>query len=276
MKKTLFLVLILGLMSEIMQATPVSENAARAVAAQFMAQKKLGNIATAAPKMLRGKATAQPALYVFNAEKDRGWVIVSGDDRTRQVLGYNDHGNYDPNNVPENMQAWLDQYVEEIASLDEGETSTYQGEAASTNKAGSPVSPLIQTKWDQDVPYYFQCPQINGAYCVTGCVATAMAQIMYYHQWPDMISREIPAYNWNGTTLSSLAGTSFNWSAMKKTYSSSDTVPTATANFAVAKLMRYCGQSVEMDYGTNSSGAFSQSEVYVDYFKYSPKARDLN
>ena len=120
MKRILFFALIMGLVSGIVQAAPVSENAARAVAAQFMAQKKLGYIIAASPKMLRGKATSQPALYVFNAQKDRGWVIVSGDDRTRPVLGYSDHGNYDPNKVPENMQAWLDQYVEEIASLDEG------------------------------------------------------------------------------------------------------------------------------------------------------------
>ncbi|MBR6432469.1 MAG: C10 family peptidase, partial [Muribaculaceae bacterium] len=188
-----------------------------------------------------------------------------------------DSGSYDPNDIPENMQAWLEQYVEEIASLDESKTSIYQGETSSTIKAGSPVAPLIQTKWGQGRPYYFQCPKYNGYYCVTGCVATAMAQVMYYYQWPDMISREIPAYHWDYgyTTLSSLAGTSFNWNAMKKTYSSSDTVPTATANFAVAKLMRYCGQSVEMNYSPIGSSAPSQNEVYVDYFKYSPKARKL-
>ena len=267
----------MGFVSGIVQAAPVSENAARTVAAQFMAQKKLGNIATAAPKMLRGKPSAQPALYVFNAEKSQGWVIVSGDDRTRPVLGYSDSGSYDPSNVPENMQAWLEQYAEEIASLDEGETSTYQGNASSTMKAGSSVAPLIQTKWGQGRPYYFQCPKYIGYYCVTGCVATAMAQVMYYYQWPDMISREIPAYHWDygNTTLSSLAGTSFNWSAMKKTYTSNDTSATEASNFAVAKLMRYCGQSVEMDYSPTFSGAQTQNEVYVDYFKYSPKARKL-
>ena len=284
MKRFLIFALLIGLMSGIMQAAPVSENAARVIAAQFMAQKKLGNIATAAPRMMRGKASDQPALYVFNSEKhDGGWVIVSGDDRTRQVLGYSDKGNYDPENLPENMQAWLDQYVEEIAMLDEDDSDDLpilgllESEEYSTSPKAAPIAPLIQTKWDQDAPYNLQCPEINSQYCVTGCVATSMAQVMYYHQWPDITSREIPAYYWDKgkTTLSSLAGAGFNWSAMKNTYSSSDTDPTVDANRAVARLMRYCGQSVEMNYGVNSSSAVSSCEVFSEYFKYSTKARKL-
>ncbi|MBR5640355.1 MAG: C10 family peptidase, partial [Muribaculaceae bacterium] len=231
MKRILFFALIMGLVSGIVEAAPVSENAARAIAAQFMAQKRMGVIATAAPKMLRGKATSQPALYVFNAEKDQGWVIVSGDDRTRPVLGYSDHGNYDPNNVPENMKAWLDQYVEEIACLDEGETSTYQGEAATTNKAGTPVAPMLSSQWDQGAPFNLQCPKVGSNYCVTGCVATAMAQIMYYYKWPSSTSQTIPgykqssdtAYDMHGTTYPALSTTTFNWNIMKDYYSSSET-----------------------------------------------------
>ena len=115
-----FTVCVLMSVSMDISAEQVSEAQARSIAAQFMAQKNLGNLAAAAPKMLRDKATAQPALYVFNAEKGNGFVIVSGDDRTEPVLGYCDSGSYDPDNVPENMQAWLDQYVEEIVMLDEG------------------------------------------------------------------------------------------------------------------------------------------------------------
>lgn len=287
MKRTLFVALIMGLVSGLVQAAPVSESAARVIAAQFMAKKQLGNISTATPRMLRGKGTNQPALYVFNAEKSGcGWVIVSGDDRTQQVLGYSDSGTYDENNIPENMQWWLSQYVEEIASLDDSDNSglpvlgSLESDRHSAMPKAAPIAPLIQTKWNQNSPYNLQCPEINSNHCVTGCVATSMAQVMYYHQWPDMISREIPAYYWNRgkTTLSSLAGAGFNWNAMKKTYSSSDTDPTVTANFAVARLMRYCGQSVEMDYGLSGdggSGAVSSCEVFSQYFKYSTKARKL-
>ncbi|MBO4722413.1 MAG: Spi family protease inhibitor, partial [Muribaculaceae bacterium] len=209
MKRILFFALIMGLVSGIVQAAPVSENAARAVAAQFMAQKRMGNIATAAPGMLRGKTTSQPALYVFNAQKDRGWVIVSGDDRTEQVLGYSDHGNYDPNKVPENMQAWLDQYVEEIALLDEGVITIDRSQSDVHPKAGSAVSPLLTSQWDQGAPFNLQCPKVGSNYCVTGCVATAMAQIMYYHKWPSSTSQTIPGYKQSSDTAYDMHGTTY-------------------------------------------------------------------
>ncbi|MBQ6278102.1 MAG: Spi family protease inhibitor, partial [Muribaculaceae bacterium] len=190
MKRTLFVALIMGLVSGLVQAAPVSESAARVIAAQFMAKKQLGNISTATPRMLRGKATNQPALYVFNTEKAGcGWVIVSGDDRTQQVLGYSDRDNYDPENVPENMQWWLSQYVEEIASLDDSDNSglpvlgSLESDQHSAMPKAAPIAPLIQTKWNQNSPYNLQCPEINSNHCVTGCVATSMAQVMYYHQW---------------------------------------------------------------------------------------------
>lgn len=287
MKRTLFVALIMGLVSGLVQAAPVSESAARVIAAQFMAKKKLGTISTATPRMLRGKASAQPALYVFNSEKAGcGWVVVSGDDRTQQVLGYSDTGTYDENNVPENMQWWLSQYVEEIASLDDSDSSdlpvlgSLESDEYSAMPKAAPIAPLIQTKWNQDSPYNLECPKLNSEFCVTGCVATSMAQVMYYHQWPNSTSRVIPSYYWDrgNTTLNSLATRTFNWSNMKKTYSSSDTDPTVAANAAVAWLMRYCGQSVEMNYGLSTesgSGAVSSCEVFSEYFKYSTKARKL-
>ena len=286
MKRTLFVALIIGFVCGLVQAAPVSENAARVIAAQFMAKKHLGNISTATPRMLRGKATNQPALYVFNTEKAGcGWVVVSGDNRTQQVLGYSDSGTYDENNIPENMQWWLSQYVEEIASLDDSDDSdmpvlgSLDSDEYSAMPKVAPIAPLIQTKWNQGTPYYLQCPKLNSEFCVTGCVATSMAQVMYYYQWPNGTSREIPSYYWDrgNTTLASLPAAGFNWNAMKKIYSSSDTDPNVTANAAVARLMRYCGQSLEMNYGTISdgSGAENYCEVFSQYFKFSTKARKL-
>ena len=286
MKRTLFVALIIGFVCGLVQAAPVSENAARVIAAQFMAKKHLGNISTATPRMLRGKATNQPALYVFNTEKAGcGWVVVSGDNRTQQVLGYSDSGTYDENNIPENMQWWLSQYVEEIASLDDSDNSglpvlgSLDSDEYSAMPKVAPIAPLIQTKWNQGTPYYLQCPKLNSEFCVTGCVATSMAQVMYYYQWPNGTSREIPSYYWDrgNTTLASLPAAGFNWNAMKKIYSSSDTDPNVTANAAVARLMRYCGQSLEMNYGTISdgSGAENYCEVFSQYFKFSTKARKL-
>lgn len=267
-------------------AEQVSENEALGIAAQFMKHRGLGSIAATQPtRMMRHNATTPQACayYVFNAQKDKGFVIVSGDDRTEPVLGYSDKGNFDPANVPENMQAWLDQYVEEIAMLDAGVVTQDKPQANAHPKYMNAVSPLLNSQWAQGAPFNFQCPQSNGNYCVTGCVATAMAQIMYYHRWPSSTSQTIPgytqssdaSYTMHDTTYPSLASTTFNWNAMKDYYSSSETSTTATANAAVARLMRYCGQAVQMDYGVNSSGAIAQSEVYVDYFRFSRKARKL-
>lgn len=268
-------------------AEQVSVNEAQSIASRFMAQRGMGTVAASQPlRAPRSKASAsqqEAAYYVFNAAKDRGFVIVSGDDRTEQVLGYSDHGNYDPNNVPENMKAWLNQYVEEIAMLDEGVITIDRSQSDVHPKAGSAVSPLLTSQWDQGAPFNFQCPQYNGSYCVTGCVATAMAQIMFYHKWPSSTSQTIPgytqssntAYEMHGTTYPALTTTTFNWNIMKDYYSSSETSTTDNSNNAVARLMRYCGQAVEMKYGVSSSSAVSSSEVFVDYFRYSPKARKL-
>lgn len=278
-----FTVCVLMSLSMDISAEQVSEAQARSIAAQFMVQKKIGTVATTAPKMLRGKDSALPALYVFNAEKNQGWVVVSGDDRTCQVLGYSDSGSYDPNNVPENMQAWLDQYVEEIVMLDEGIIKLDEVTATDgTPKASSVIAPLLTSKWDQGVPFNFQCPLDGDTYCYTGCTATAIAQVMYYHKWPTSTSKSIPgytqsgqSYSMDGTTYNDLPTTTFDWNAMNDYYEITETSTTSAANAAVAKLMRYCGQAVQMKYGTNSSGATPYGEVLVDYFRYSPKVRKL-
>ena len=267
-------------------AEQVSENEALGIAAQFMKHRGLGSISATQPtRMMRHNATTPQACayYVFNAQKDKGFVIVSGDDRTEPVLGYSDKGNFDPANVPENMQAWLDQYVEEIAMLDAGVIIQDKPQANAHPKYMNAVSPLLNSQWDQGAPFNFQCPQSDGNYCVTGCVATAMAQIMYYHHWPSSTSQTIPGYTqssdvnytMHGTTYPSLGAATFNWNAMKDYYSISETSTTATANAAVARLMRYCGQAAKMDYGVNESAAVATSEVYVDYFRFSSKARKL-
>ena len=280
MKKNILTLVLALFATSLLQAAQVSENAARTIAAQFMQTRGLGAIAPSVPMKAprQGDATPQAsaAYYVFNAQQGHGFVIVSGDDRTQQpVLGYSDKGYFDPDNVPVNMQDLLDTYAEEIAMLDQGLITSEP--ATIPTKASDIVRPLLKSQWGQDAPFYFQCPKVGTNYCVTGCTATAMAQIMYYHKWPNTTSQAIPAYTTktNNISLSQLATTTFNWSAMKDYYESSETSTTSTANAAVARLMRYCGQAVEMDYGTNESTGHDGSEVFVDYFRYSTKAREL-
>ncbi|MBR5117586.1 MAG: C10 family peptidase, partial [Muribaculaceae bacterium] len=235
-KLSLFFLLIISVgMSLEIHAEQVSVNEAQSIASRFMAQHGMGMVAASqplrAPRSKAGASQQKAAYYVFNAAKDRGFVIVSGDDRTEQVLGYSDKGNFDPTNVPENMQAWLDQYVEEIALLDEGVITIDRSQSDVHPKAGSAVSPLLTSQWDQGAPFNLQCPKVGSNYCVTGCVATAMAQIMYYHKWPSSTSQTIPgykqssdtAYDMHGTTYPALSTTTFNWNIMKDYYSSSET-----------------------------------------------------
>ena len=256
------------------QAAPVSETAARGIAEKFMQEKGMGAISTTRPAKAPRHGTAaqsDAAYYVFNGQ-DKGFVIVSGDDRTLAVLGYSDIGHFDANNVPPAMQGWLDLYAEELALLDAGKV-TVDAAPRKVNTAGA-VRPLLRSKWGQNAPFNFECPVIDDKYCVTGCTATAMAQIMYYHKWPAA-STAIPGYTKNEATYDALEATDFDWDSMQDYYDRSETETTEPANAAVARLMRYCGQAVEMNYGTSSSGANAYSEVFAEYFSYSRAARKL-
>lgn len=255
-------------------AESVTEKAALEKAQQFMKGKVFK------PKHLRRaqqKEKPQQAVpyYVFNADANEGFVIVSGDDRTVPILGYSDKGAIDLDNLPENLKAWLEGYSAEISSL----TGT-ESKLPSANPSWTAIDPLVECHWGQDEPYNLQCPVYDEAYSVTGCVATAMAQVMYYHKWPVSTTMEIPAYTSkftvNGKTyqsaLESLPITTFKWDRMKDSYNSNETGDAADA---VAELMRYCGQAVEMKYSPSSSGANVYAAHMVKYFGYSAKATDI-
>jgi hypothetical protein len=97
-----------------------------------------------------------PAYYVFNAEAENGYVIISGDDRTDEILGYATNGSFDLDNMPENVKAWLQGYAEQIAILE-----TYAPQTQNTRQYSSQwsaIAPLTKTKWNQSAPYNNQCP----------------------------------------------------------------------------------------------------------------------
>ena len=198
--------------------------------------------------------------YVFNYDGG-GYVIVSGDDRAEEILGYGS-GNMDVNNLPENVAWWLNQYKQQmewlIANPDAHVETTTQ--FMSTMRTATTVPMLMSSTWDQEAPYYNQCPKYNGQYCMTGCVATAMAQVMYYWKYPA----ELPALSSYTTaesprfTVPALPGITLDWNNMLDDYSSVN-YNTTQAN-AVAWLMRYCGQAVKMMYSPDGSGAYTEDE----------------
>lgn len=218
------------------------------------------NAPAVAPQMkLAGQVSG---LYVFNAT-DGGFVIVSNDDRTVPVLGYSDSGSFDPSTMPDNMRAWLQGYADEIKWMDDHNIQPVQQASARRESATvkRTVSPMISTLWNQDTPYNNLVPEYKpGELSATGCVATAMAQIMKYHEWPKDETPVIPHYGLQTTDLSSVT---FDWDNMIEDYS--DGYSDTQAN-AVATLMLYCGVSVEMSYGA-SSGA-STKNVAVALRKY--------
>ena len=224
---------------------------------------------------------ATPALYVFNTSAtDGGFVIVSADDRTRAILGYTDNGHFDADNIPDNLRFWLRMYASEIASLSGNPAANLKAAAANFSATAAyttypTVAPLLgQTAWGQGTPFNNLCPTKDGERCVTGCVATAAAQIMYHHKHPAKGTGS-HSYEWNRQTLSAdFANTTFDWANMLPSYKGNYSDTQATA---VATLMATIGISCDMNYGQNSSGAVTAAMLSSlhTYFGYDAAIRAL-
>lgn len=258
MKRTILLFLSV-MMTVIMTAGDVTPQQALQQAQKFLQQTPSGMKRSQAEVPQLKMAGRVSGLYVFNAEQNQGYVIVSNDDRTAPILGYSETGTLDPDNMPCNMRAWLQGYADEIAWLNEHNIqltgiATLPRRTASAVKA--PIAPLVQTHWNQGSPYNDNCPEYkSGEKSVTGCVATAMAQAMYYHQFANMTG-EIPGYTTGsyGINVAALPAVDFDWANMQLEYTGSET---DEQKAAVAKLMQYCGAAVEMDYGPSSGASLS-------------------
>ena len=197
----------------------------------------------------------QAVYYIFNT--DDSYIIVSGDDRAYEILAWGDSP-LDMNDIPEGMKYWLGCYKEQIEYLFTHPTMTVESgprRAPSTN--GITVEPMLTAMWSQSEPYYYQCPVVDGSYCVTGCAATSLSMVCHYWKYPNEITTPIPSYTTNSLhmALDALMPTTFDWDNMLDVYSRGG-YSTVQAN-AVAHLMRYVGQAEEMDYTPSSSGVHS-------------------
>ena len=220
------------------------------------------------------------AFYVFNTTE--GFVIVSADDCVTPILGYSDEGRpFDPNNVPIQMQEYLQGFVEQIAfgienHLEANEQIIRRWELVSTigrlaeNRTNEGVLPLLSTTWGQGCYYNARCPEDPDGSCghvVTGCVATAMAQVMRYWGYPEH-GIGYHSYTPNGYPEQSVdfGATTYDWENMPNSLNESSS---AEQIDAVATLMWHCGVSVDMSYGVGgSSGALSPNSL-INYFNYS-------
>lgn len=261
MKRILTLA-VLFLFTMIAFAGNVSEQQALQKAMAFLKANNRSGInvkakAAAHKAPRKAQAATNSYYYVFNLEDSQGFVIVSGDDRTEPILGYADNGTFDANNIPSNMKYLLDGYIEEMEWMEE---NGYAGVQTAPQKASTTVvAPLLKSQWNQGAPYYNLCPMLSGRRSVTGCVATAMAQIMYYHKWPTGTVAKINGYTCeSGAKVDTLQATTFDWSNMTNTYNNNSSTASRTA---VAELMVYCGAAVRMNYSPNGSGAVSYNVV---------------
>ena len=218
--------------------------------------------------------------FVFNFPENSGFAIVAGDDRVRPLLGYSLEGQFNPENLPENLSAHLEYYQDQITWAEEqniepsadvtAEWNRYLGGTAL--RSGGGVS-LETAKWDQASPYNAMCPTINGQRALTGCGATATAIIMRYHQWPLGTQKGVSVHplasehpEWRCEPLNYSSG--YNWNSMPLT---------VTGNNApeIAKLMWHIGANINMVYTRNeSSSSVSDAAMALkNVFDYSLTTR---
>lgn len=216
------------------------------------------------PRMQKGKALRpvprkavsnvkgeQEGYYVFNVGEKQGFVLVSGDDRTPAILGYSEKGEFAEHQMPENLRWWLEEYERQLQALDKIES------VKASSVLRSPVQPLMESQWYQNAPYWNQCPidpvTYNRSY--TGCEATAIAQIMYYHKYPQRTTETIPSYitSTRSVMMPEVPVTDIDWDNMLPVYT--ETASQQQQN-AVATLMYLCGTALEMDYTSKASGAY--------------------
>ncbi|MBR2228926.1 MAG: C10 family peptidase [Prevotella sp.] len=244
------------------------------------------------------------SIYAFNCEGG-GYAIASADSRALPVLGYSDTGSIDWERMPENMRVWLKLYDEAIATLgnrqdfkDGDMTGSHPTSRNGTQRqtrmdARTAVEPLIKTNWYQIVPYYNECPLYDGAdssqrgkRCLTGCTATATAQVMNYYQWPQEITDSLPGYDIETTYkdekkvwhIDALPPVTFAWQDVLDCYleprdgslQPKEIHGTEAQQQAVATLMRYCGQAMKTTYGPAASATSTDAQyaALVKVFGY--------
>lgn len=232
-------------------------------------------MATGAPMLsYTAEKDGKAQFYIFNNSATDGFVIVGGDEKAQQILGYSNTASFDYDSAPANVKWWLSQYQMQICEASNEATVPVPAKAAATNRQD--VEDLITTKWNQDAPFNSAIPNLPGATgynaFATGCVATAMSQVMKKFEWPDTTGigkNEYQRIYGNDTIVFSanFGDTHYAWEEMKDRYYSYQTAD------EVAKLMYHAGVSVNMEYGTIAEGgsgsyATSIAPALVNYFGY--------
>lgn len=212
--------------------------------------------------------------YVFHT--DNGFAVVSADRRTQPLLAFSDEQPLASETMAPAARMWLTHYADQLAEL---RSQPYRPEDAHPAWSRSrdelrpevAIAPFLRSNWGQGSEYNYYCPKDikgEGGRTVTGCVATAMAQLMYHFRFPETGTG---TYSYTdvhyGVQSADYGNTTYDFAAMCDKASS--------VNTAISTLMYHCGVGVDMVYGPNGSGMYNHSAANVlkTYFKYSPDTR---
>lgn len=255
MNKQFYLLILLCFLTMQAVANPISKSEARAIAQEFIGVNDSSD----------DNVPIAP-YYVFSRGEGKGYVIVSGDDTTAPIIGYTEQGDYNVNSLPLPLKEMLDNWASKISQIQMRPQGNQVQQSIRKRLAVAKrgvegfkadwkdISPLIQTHWHQSSPYNDICPTnpSNGGRAVTGCVATAASQIVYYFRKdvPDTLMYDTPKYSYGFPVTTSLPrGTVINYNIIRLSGHGS-----AAQDEAVAKLMFAVGTSSYLTYGESTGG----------------------
>lgn len=223
------------------------------------------------PKNTRS-AQQSSEFYVFSPTDSIGFVIVSGDDAVAPIVGYSLSSMFPSQDMPPALGEYLSSYGQYIRRVWDGVSEPRRQSKEET----VPVFPFIRTTWNQGYPYNKYCPTIKGKSTYTGCVATALAQIMKYYEWPKRGHGACTATLNDGydTAVSITLTASYDWENMIDNYYPSNSYTATQAN-AVAQLMKDVGYACGVSYGVDVTWGYSYNAVkaLLRHFDYSPEIR---
>ena len=283
MKQTSFLIVFLvACVAEIFSA-PIDTAVTRLIASNFYASRvQLAADRSPAPVQLAytgkiripSQQDSTNCFYVYNV--GGGYVIVSADDRFEPVLGYSDKGSFQSSAMPPAMIELLSGYQEEMRAILDSGTSPcnsvlqrwmdlYSGNQQHLRSGTPMVGPLLTTTWDQFEYYNYMCPVDSsgfGGHALTGCGATAMAQVIRYWQYPSHgIGSHSYTHNTYGVLSVDFSSTTYDYANMPNSLNYNST---SSEIFQVAQLLYHCGVSIDMNYGPWSSSSNISAKSSAD------------
>ena len=263
MKRTLLLVLTVFTNILLTNAEPITQARALSIASKYINNPKLSNDT---PKTRSSQANEQPAYYIFTNPNDKKFVIISGESKLNELVGYGDKMTENPNDQPPYFKLFLKEYervVKEVRS--KAATTTPQ------RPIKRKVEPLLTCKWSQYDPFNKYTPLSNGQHTPTGCVATATAQVMFYNKWPKNRPQDYIASTGDDAKKS----TTYWWDEMKNT---TNDMRTEHSRQAVGVLMSDIGKAVNRRYyyrGSDSNLQYACNALR-DKFDYTVRYLDKN